>query len=315
MASPKLTYRIMKNQLMRRPRIWLLAMMAVIPTAGHAQFTITTNSGVITVTGYTGSSSVVIIPSIMNGYPVAGIGPNAFSGKGNVTGITLPDGITNIGDNAFLNDTALTNINIPGSVVFLGTNVCADCYQLATVTLGDGLTSISAYMFNNDGNLPALVIPNSVTSIGPYAFRECQNMTNIVLSASLTSIGAGAFDNDYALAKVYFLGNAPSAQTNLFHNATHATAYYLPYTTGWTNTFGGAPAVLWTPPLPSLGITTYSNQPVVILPYLAESIGMHFQVQMTTNLNSGNWVEVTNGVQFIAVQITNPPSPAYFRLR
>ena len=71
----------------------------------------------------------------------------------------------------------------------------------------------------------------------------------------------------------------------------------------------------WHPVLPPAGITMYSNQPVVIVPYLSQSIGTHFLVQMTTNLSSGNWVTVTNGAQFIGVQITNAPSGAYFRLQ
>ena len=171
-------------------------------------------------------------------------------------------------------------------------------------------------MFDSDEPyLLNVVIPNSVTSIGPSAFRECQGITNLLLSSSLTSIGTNAFDICYALTGIYFLGNAPSAPTNLFHDATHATVYYLPHTTGWTNRFGGAPTALWAPPIPAPGIALYSNQPVIFLPYLAESIGTNFQVQMTTNLGSGNWSVVTNVVQFIALQITNAPSPAYFRLQ
>jgi hypothetical protein len=146
-------------------------------------------------------------------------------------------------------------------------------------------------------------------------------LTNIVMSSSLTSISVNAFDVDYLLKSVYFLGNAPSAPTNLFkdslvNNKTNgATVYYQPRTSGWTNTFGGVPTKLWTPPLPSPGITSYSNQPVVFLPYLAQSVTTNFQLQMTTDLNSGNWVVVTNGVRFIAVQVTNAPSPAFFRLQ
>jgi hypothetical protein len=35
---------------------------------------------------------------------------------------------------------------------------------------------------------------------------------------------------------------------------------------------------------------------------------------MTTNLTSGNWVTVTNGIPFSGVQITNAPGTAFFRL-
>ena len=62
---------------------------------------------------------------------------------------------------------------------------------------------------------------------------------------------------------------------------------------------------------PPLGIGTYSNLPVVYYPTAAST---NFVVQMSTNLMSTNWVTVTNGVPFTALQITNPPNPAFFRL-
>lgn len=63
---------------------------------------------------------------------------------------------------------------------------------------------------------------------------------------------------------------------------------------------------------PALGILTYSNSPVVFYPTAA---GSNYVVQMTTNLQTGNWVTVTNGVPFSGLQITNAPTPAFFRLQ
>jgi hypothetical protein len=45
------------------------------------------------------------------------------------------------------------------------------------------------------------------------------------------------------------------------------------------------------------------------------SIGTNYVLQMSTNLAVGNWVTVTNGLPFIGVQISNAPSPAFFRLQ
>ncbi|HLX94653.1 MAG TPA: hypothetical protein VKU37_02810 [Verrucomicrobiae bacterium] len=60
-----------------------------------------------------------------------------------------------------------------------------------------------------------------------------------------------------------------------------------------------------------LGITTYSNSPVVLFP---TPPGTNYVLQMSTNLTTDNWVTVTNGVPFTGIEITNPPSPAFFRL-
>ena len=61
---------------------------------------------------------------------------------------------------------------------------------------------------------------------------------------------------------------------------------------------------------PALGITTVGSLPVVIWPVS----GTNFVLQMTTDLASGNWVTVTNGIPFYGLQITNAPGTSFFRL-
>jgi hypothetical protein len=43
--------------------------------------------------------------------------------------------------------------------------------------------------------------------------------------------------------------------------------------------------------------------------------GAGYMVQMTTNLTSGDWVTVTNGVPFTGLEVTNAPGTAFFRLQ
>ena len=298
----------------------LLAVLVCVPATVHAQFTFATNNGAITITGYTGSGGGVAIPGATNGYPVTSIGVNAFENK-SVTSVTIPNSVTNLADRAFYGCVNLTNVTIPESVISVGQEVFSGCQTLNSVTIANGVASVGAIpsglagigtsMFDQCG-LTSMTIPNSVTSIAPAAFASSA-LTNVVISANVTSLGAGAFNLCYGLRSVYFLGNAPGVDGSLF--AGNATVYYLPFTTGWSNNFAGATTMLWTPPLPALGVATYSNQPVMYFPYLASTIGTHYQLQMTTNLTSGNWVPVTNGVTFICVQITNAPSPAFFRLQ
>src|SRR5208282_4603244 len=49
-----------------------------LATSVHAQFTCTTNSGAITITGYTGTNTVLAIPGTIDGLPVTDIGTSAF---------------------------------------------------------------------------------------------------------------------------------------------------------------------------------------------------------------------------------------------
>lgn len=70
------------------------------------------------------------------------------------------------------------------------------------------------------------------------------------------------------------------------------------------------PELIVAGPTPSAGITTYSNQPVIIFP----TVGVNYVLQMATNLTSGNWVTVTNAIPFSGYQVPNAPGTAFFRL-
>ena len=80
-----------------------------------------------------------------------------------------------------------------------------------------------------DAGLTSVTIPGSVTNIGEDAFYHCANLTN-----------------------AYFGGNAPTADSTVFTNDTNATVYYLPGTTGWSNTFAGLPTAPWFLPNPTI---------------------------------------------------------------
>jgi hypothetical protein len=63
--------------------------------------------------------------------------------------------------------------------------------------------------------------------------------------------------------------------------------------------------------IPPLGIGSLSNLPVLVWPASATN----YVLQMTTNLLSGNWVTITNGIPFGGVQLTNVPGTTTYRLQ
>ena len=68
-----------------------------------------------------------------------------------------------------------------------------------------------------------------------------------------------------------------------------------------------------TPPV--LSITTLGSQPVVVwVPSVSGFSANSYTLQTTTNLASGNWVDVTDGVPVSAIMITNSTGAAFFRL-
>jgi len=307
-------------------------------------FTYTTNSGAITITGYTGAGGAVTMPDSLNGYPVSSIGEYAFVECSSLTSVTLPNSVTSIGANAFLFCSSLTSVTLPNSITSIGEFAFADCSSLASITIGNNVTSIGGYAFADCFSLTSVTIPNSVTSIGGYAFAFCTSLTNITVNAenpayssmngilfnqnqttliqypvgltnasytipnSVTNIGDGAFGNCTKLTSITFSGNAPGLgdATEFTDDHISPTLYYHYGTSGWRSTYGGLPTVeLFMPPQISGG----DGQVGVSSGKFSFTVtGMSNQtivVEASTNL--ANWQPVwTNTLSGTATNFTDP---------
>ena len=115
-------------------------------------FTYTVAGGNATITGYTGDSAVVTIPATIGGYPVRGIGNEAFLNRAFITSLIIPEGVTTLGYR-MIRGTAVESITVPSTVTTSGlvaSNVIdgafAGCLTLKTVTFAEGMTTIPAYI-------------------------------------------------------------------------------------------------------------------------------------------------------------------------
>ena len=113
------------------------------------------------VTGYTGTATEVVIPSVYNGKAVTSIGDMAFY------------------FDEFENDgiSPLTEIVIPDSVMSIGVWAFSWCRSLTEIIIPDSVMSIGEHAFYLCDSLTEIVIPNSVTSIGFEAFGHCSSLT------------------------------------------------------------------------------------------------------------------------------------------
>src|SRR5436853_3851880 len=93
----------------------------LLPVLAEGQFSYTTNQGVVTITGYTGTNGIVTIPSTIVGLPVTSIASFAFYQKFILTNVTIPDSVTNIGSSAFFNCSRMTNVALGTNVFTIGT--------------------------------------------------------------------------------------------------------------------------------------------------------------------------------------------------
>ncbi|MBN2109107.1 MAG: leucine-rich repeat protein, partial [Deltaproteobacteria bacterium] len=99
-----------------------------------------TVSGVdtLTITGYTGPGGAVIIPSMLAGRPVVGIGAGAFLNRSRLTSVTIPAGVTIIGPLAFSGCSGLRHVFFHGHAPVMGASVFAGCASDFTVYADSG---------------------------------------------------------------------------------------------------------------------------------------------------------------------------------
>jgi uncharacterized repeat protein (TIGR03803 family) len=177
-----------------------------VPPQPSPGFTYTTNSGTITITGYTGPGGTMTIPRSINGLPVTSIGYSAFSGRSSLTNVMIPNSVTNIGNNAFYYCIGLSSVTIPNSVTSIGNFAFTGCTSLSAITvdtLNSFYSSVDGVLF--DWNQTTLIqypvskagtsytIPVGVTNIAACAFQQCLGLTSVAIPNSVISIGSSVF--------------------------------------------------------------------------------------------------------------------------
>jgi hypothetical protein len=170
--------------------------------AVFGDFTYEVANNTVTITRYTGTMSVISVPSDIAGLPVITIGNYSFVDCTSLTSITIPDSVTRIGHQAFQGCTSLTSITIPDSVTRIGDLAFWYCTSLTSITIPNSVTMIEGQLFASCTNLTSITIPESVTSIGEAAFTECTSLSSITIPESVTSIGEFAFNGCTSLTNI-----------------------------------------------------------------------------------------------------------------
>lgn len=169
------------------------------PTSDYT-YTITKNN-TVTITGYTGSDTVLTVPATLDGSPVTEIAADAFAEQTKLTSVTLPDGLKKIADDAFFNCTSLKAITLPDSVTSLTGAAFSGCTQEITLTLdgnshytvdngalcADSGRTLVAYL----GGANTFAVPDTVTEIAASAIVNPHTKV-VSLPASVTSLGGQA---------------------------------------------------------------------------------------------------------------------------
>jgi hypothetical protein len=227
---------------LKRTIVFVASLLFVgISTLAQSQFKYTTNSdNTLTITGYTGPSGAVTIPSAINGMTVSGAGPEVFGFfKTNVTSLTIPgtvtnfatyafaflfgltnltieQGIFNLPDEVFTYCPVLTTVALPGSLTNIGIGVFASCYNLRNIQLPSSVVSIGTQAFNLTG-LTNLTIPGTVETLSSTAFSGCVSLTNLIVEEGVSNIGEGAFLQCSNLTSVSIAGSVTNIGDSAFY--------------------------------------------------------------------------------------------------
>lgn len=164
----------------------------------------------VTITGYTGSETALVLPGTIEGKPVKSIGYGAFFNNLELQGVIIPSGITSIESQAFYGCSSLNSISISGTVNSIGSDAFSGCSSLRKITLPAGVKKLESYTFANCSNLNEINLSN-ITSYDYRVFFGCSSLKSVNLAANLTSIPSGMFDGCGRLDSV----NIPASVTSI----------------------------------------------------------------------------------------------------
>ena len=207
--------------------IWTKSGSAATGTAGtEADFEVqkSADGKSVTITKYKGTAKVVKIPEKIQNLPVTRIGNAAFEDDGNITSVTIPNGVTGIGNNAFFNCDSLAGITIPNSVTSIGNNVFYGCTSLAGITIPDSVTSIGAAAFTGCTSLTSITIPKNVIGIGSGVFSDCTSLTSVTIPNGVRTILNYAFQDCTSLASITIPASVTGIWNQAFEGCTKLTS-------------------------------------------------------------------------------------------
>jgi len=170
----------------------------------------------------------VSVPAETGGYPVTGIGGQAFVGCSGITHVTIPTHITSIGVGAFSGCVGLTQVAIPDSVTNIDNYAFADCECLRSVTIGESAVNIGAGAFSGCRALTGVSIAASVDCIGDQAFESCSGLRTIPELGGVTRIGSGAFSDCSGLSGVLVPGGVTNVGWWAFSDCLGLTSVAIP---------------------------------------------------------------------------------------
>lgn len=178
----------------------------------------------VTICGYEGKRTDLVIPEEINGRAVSAIDSDTFSNNDEITSLVLPASVVSIGEGSFNKCEKLENVTLSNGVSIL-TDVFCDCPRLKSIIFPYGVSEINN-SFKNCIALRSVKFSRSVYRLGDGSFNGCSSMEKIEWSTGLSYLG-DVFDGCKMLTTIHIPKGIVTID-GAFDNCTFAEVLELP---------------------------------------------------------------------------------------
>lgn len=126
----------------------------------------------------------------------------AFYSWESLKNIIVPDTVIKIGDAAFCSCDGLENIKLSDNVEFIGYEAFSECESLKEITIPNSVKTLERRLFSYSSSLKKVILPESLERIEDYVFDSCEELELLVIPGSVTYVGEGCFTSCDKLEKI-----------------------------------------------------------------------------------------------------------------
>lgn len=202
---------------------------AYAAVSGDFRYFVNDGGESVTVMGYNGSDTTVVVPDTIEGYPVTILDGTFWGNKtvetvvipkyvvrikgycfeecGNLQKVVMNDLTARIGPKTFYNCVKLKEINLPDTCFLIEESAFYNCKSLVEIKIPKKVYEIGEATFDGCTALKTVSLPDRLEKIGKNAFMMCTALENINIPVNVTKIEEGAFRACNAIKELYIPDN------------------------------------------------------------------------------------------------------------
>lgn len=186
------------------------AQAATTTTVASSQLYYTIAGGEVTITGAPSNVDRLVIPSVIEGYPVTAISEGAFKNRF-IDSITFPNSLKTIGNEAFYESWGFASITIPKNVAHIGIGAFYSCDGLRKIYFNATNCSSSPRAFE-DCQLDLVAFAPGISHIPDSLIYDSPSVRAFYIPKSVSTIPEYVYSGDCGTFSVYYEGSEADRQ-------------------------------------------------------------------------------------------------------